>query len=100
MNSYKGFIHKKILIYKTFCSERNNTDLVGVTCPGAGGRKSRRPRQGSERPHMLTLADVRCALDNGCLRHCVSCASIKYLKKPPDGRARQMTIARSKGPKA
>ncbi|KRZ59136.1 hypothetical protein T02_7836, partial [Trichinella nativa] len=23
------------------CSERNNTDLVGVTWPGAGGRKSR-----------------------------------------------------------
>ncbi|KRX69293.1 hypothetical protein T06_16031 [Trichinella sp. T6] len=57
------------------------------------------PRQGSERPRALTLADVLCALDNGCLRHCVSCASIKYLKKPPDGRARQMTIARSKGPK-
>ncbi|KRY53678.1 Mannose-P-dolichol utilization defect 1 -like protein, partial [Trichinella britovi] len=34
--------------------------------------------------------------DNGCLRHCASCASTKYLKKPPDGRARQMTIARSK----
>ncbi|KRX38446.1 hypothetical protein T05_3908 [Trichinella murrelli] len=46
------------------------------------------------------VADVRCALDNGCLRHCVSCASIKYLKKLPDGRARQMTIARSKRPKA
>ncbi|KRZ61939.1 Mannose-P-dolichol utilization defect 1 protein [Trichinella nativa] len=38
----------------------------------------------------------RCVLDNGCLRHCVSCASTKYLKKPPDGRARQVTIARTK----
>ncbi|KRX39715.1 Mannose-P-dolichol utilization defect 1 protein, partial [Trichinella murrelli] len=53
-------------------------------------------RTGSDRPHMLTLMGDRCVLDNGCLRHCVSCASTKYLKKPPDGRARQMTIARSK----
>ncbi|KRX64161.1 Mannose-P-dolichol utilization defect 1 protein, partial [Trichinella sp. T9] len=55
-----------------------------------------RPRPGSDRPPALTLMGDRCVLDNGCLRHCVSCASTKYLKKPPDGRARQVTIARSK----
>ncbi|KRY50128.1 hypothetical protein T03_13719 [Trichinella britovi] len=81
-------------------SERNNTDLVGVTWPGAGGRKSRvgrgqyphtvgqivisaygSPGWGSERPRALTLTDVRCALGNGCLRHCVGCASIKYFEE-------------------
>ncbi|KRY45544.1 hypothetical protein T03_16350 [Trichinella britovi] len=71
------------------CSEQNNTDLVGVTWPGAGGRKSR-PRSGSERPRALTLTD-----GNGCLRHCAGCQQ-GTLKKPPDGRARQMAIARSK----
>ncbi|KRX12673.1 hypothetical protein T07_3974 [Trichinella nelsoni] len=59
-----------------------------------------RPRPGSDRPPVQTLMDDRCVLDNGCLRHCVSCVSTKYLKKPPDGRARQVTIARSKEPKA
>ncbi|KRX26015.1 hypothetical protein T07_1413 [Trichinella nelsoni] len=54
---------------------------------------------GSERPPAAATVD-RCAPDNRCLRHCASCGSIKYPKKPPDGRARQMTIARSKGPKA
>ncbi|KRX56696.1 hypothetical protein T09_7230 [Trichinella sp. T9] len=102
-----------------FCSERNNTDVVGVTWPRAGSQKSRVGRRqyphtvgqivisayggtnrGQRDPRALTLTDVRCALDNGCLRHCVSCALIKYFKKLPDGRARQMTIARSKGPKA
>ncbi|KRX30842.1 hypothetical protein T09_3130, partial [Trichinella sp. T9] len=29
------------IISEPYCSERNNTDLVGVTWPGAGGRKSR-----------------------------------------------------------
>ncbi|XP_003369631.1 zinc knuckle protein [Trichinella spiralis] len=47
-----------------------------------------RPRPGSDRPPVQTLMDDRCVLDNGCLRHCVSCVSTKYLKKPPDGRAR------------
>ncbi|XP_003382325.1 nicotinate-nucleotide pyrophosphorylase [Trichinella spiralis] len=59
-----------------------------------------RLRQGSDRPHAQALMDDRCVLDSGCLRHCVSCASTKYLKKPPDGRARQVAIARSKEPKA
>ncbi|KRX28103.1 hypothetical protein T07_13435 [Trichinella nelsoni] len=49
-----------------------------------------RPRPGSDRPPVQTLMDDRCVLDNGCLRHCVSCVSTKYLKKPPDGRARQI----------
>ncbi|KRY17347.1 hypothetical protein T12_7757, partial [Trichinella patagoniensis] len=48
------------------------------------------PRSGSERPRALTLTD-----DNGCLRHCAGCQQ-GTLKKPPDGRARQMAIARSK----
>ncbi|KRX30047.1 hypothetical protein T05_10144, partial [Trichinella murrelli] len=38
----------------------------------------------------LTLTD-----GNGCLRHCAGCQQ-GTLKKPPDGRARQMAIARSK----
>ncbi|KRZ88640.1 hypothetical protein T08_12838 [Trichinella sp. T8] len=33
------------------CSERNNTDLVGVTWPGAGGRKSRVGR--GQYPHTV-----------------------------------------------
>ncbi|KRX34550.1 hypothetical protein T05_2449 [Trichinella murrelli] len=48
------------------------------------------PRSGSERPRTLTLTD-----GNGCLRHCAGCQQ-STLKKPPDGRARQMAIARSK----
>ncbi|KRY07355.1 hypothetical protein T12_15232 [Trichinella patagoniensis] len=32
--------------------------------------------------------------------HCASFESIKYLKKSPEGQARQTTIARSKAPKA
>ncbi|KRX69523.1 hypothetical protein T06_6944 [Trichinella sp. T6] len=48
------------------------------------------PLLGSERPRTLTLTD-----GNGCLRHCAGCQQ-STLKKPPDGRSRQMAIARSK----
>ncbi|KRX53540.1 hypothetical protein T09_4733 [Trichinella sp. T9] len=34
-------INEMLSVTPVNCSERNNTDLVGVTWPGAGGRKSR-----------------------------------------------------------
>ncbi|KRZ54697.1 hypothetical protein T02_5536 [Trichinella nativa] len=58
-----------------------------------------RPRPGSKRP-LWRLRMTVCTPDNGCLRHCASRRSRNTMKKPPDGRARQTTTARSKKPKA
>ncbi|KRZ88937.1 hypothetical protein T08_12142 [Trichinella sp. T8] len=87
------------------CSERNNTDLVGVTWPGAGGRKSRvgRTIPAHRRPDRYLgiwrpagVRETPCADVDGWQWLFTPLCRLRVNKKPPDGRARQMAIARSK----
>ncbi|KRZ52859.1 hypothetical protein T02_9119 [Trichinella nativa] len=98
------FLWQKNELFRTEQHRLSRCDLARGWWPKVAGRTRtipapRRPDRylgiwqpllGSERPRTLTLTD-----GNGCLRHCAGCQQ-STLKKPPDGRSRQMAIARSK----